>query len=62
MKNFCLLFPSVVAVMGHHTEDEVRQLIEEADVDGNKEIDFDEFLQFLVNHMPGKPDPVKEVR
>jgi len=51
----------VVAVMGHHTEDEVRQLIEEADVDGNKEIDFDEFLQFLVNHMPGKPDPVKEV-
>ena len=48
--------------MGHHTEEEVMQLITEADTDGNQEIDFDEFLQFIINHMPGKPDPVKECR
>ena len=48
--------------MGHHSEDEVKRLVAEIDTDGNNEIDFDEFLSFVLHHLPGKPDPVKEAR
>jgi len=53
-------FARLVATMGHHSEDEVKRLVAEIDTDGNNEIDFDEFLSFVLHHLPGKPDPVKE--
>ena len=48
--------------MGHHSEEEVKRIITEIDTDGDNEIDFNEFLSFVLHHLPGQPDPIKEVR
>ncbi|MCJ1440326.1 MAG: hypothetical protein MMC23_000809 [Stictis urceolatum] len=46
----------------HPTDSELRDIVDEADIDGNGTIDFNEFLHLMARPLPSAIDPNEEIK